>query len=172
PSPQGTKVVSVNRPASAQSVINVGYPLDLKHNNPDVIAVNVVSRVLGGGSSGRLFLNLREDKGYTYGAYGGVTPDKLVASLNTSASVRNPVTDSATHEIIHELERMGKKTITQEELDLAKAALAGSFGRSLEQPSTIARFAINTELQKLPKDFYKNYLQNLDKLTLAQVNDI
>src|SRR5690606_15760460 len=139
PSPQGTKVVLVNRPASAQSVINVGYPLDLKPNNPDVIAVNVVSRVLGGGSSGRLFLNLREDKGYTYGAYGGVTPDELVASLNTSASVRNPVTDSATHEIIHELERMGKKTITQEELDLAKAALAGSFGRSLEQPSTIAR---------------------------------
>ncbi|SEK31657.1 M16 family metallopeptidase [Parapedobacter koreensis] len=169
---QGNKVVVANRSASAQSVINVGYPLDLKPNNPDVIAVNVVSRVLGGGSSGRLFLNLREDKGYTYGAYGGITPDKLVATLNTSASVRNSVTDSATREFIHELDRLREKTITQEELDLAKAALAGSFGRSLEQPSTIASFAINTELQKLPKDYYKNYLKNMDGITLAQINDI
>ncbi|PPL01500.1 M16 family metallopeptidase [Parapedobacter indicus] len=171
-SPQGNRIVLVNRPASAQSVINVGYPLALKPNNPDVIAVNVVSRVLGGGSSGRLFLNLREDKGYTYGAYGGITPDELVARLNASASVRNSVTDSATGEFIHELNRIGKKTITQEELDLAKAALAGSFGRSLEDPSTIARFAINTELQQLPKDYYKNYLKNMDSLTLTQVNDM
>ncbi|SFB93886.1 Predicted Zn-dependent peptidase [Parapedobacter composti] len=170
--PAGNKVVLVNRPASAQSVINVGYPLDLKPNNPDVIAASVVSRVLGGGSSGRLFLNLREDKGYTYGAYGGINPGKLVGTINTSASVGTAVTDSATQEFIHELKRLSEKTITQEELDLAKAALAGSFGRSLEQPATIANFAINTELQKLPKDYYKNYLKNLDAITLEQVNNI
>src|SRR5690606_22894776 len=70
-------VVLVNRQASAQSVIHVGYPFVLKPNDPDVIATSVVSRILGGGSSGRLFLNLREDKGYTYGAYGGITPGKL-----------------------------------------------------------------------------------------------
>ncbi|SKB27527.1 Predicted Zn-dependent peptidase [Parapedobacter luteus] len=169
---QGNRVVVANRPVSAQSVINIGYPLDLKPNNPDVIAVNVISRILGGGSSGRLFLNLREDKGYTYGAYGGITPDKLVATLNASASVRNSVTDSATREFIHELKRLHEKTITQEELDLAKAALAGSFGRSLEQPSTIASFAINTEMHKLPKDYYKNYLKNMDGLTLDQINNI
>src|SRR3546814_16186274 len=57
-------------------------------------------------------------------------------------------------------------------LDLAKASLAGSFGRSLEQPSTIARFAINTELQELPKDYYQNYLKSLDALTVDQVNTI
>ncbi|MFC3198381.1 M16 family metallopeptidase [Parapedobacter deserti] len=170
--PAGNKVVLVNRPVSAQSVINVGYPLDLKPNNPDVIAASVVGRVLGGGSSGRLFLNLREEKGYTYGAYGGINPERLVATINASASVGTAVTDSATQEFIHELKRLNEKTITQEELDLAKAALAGSFGRSLEQPATIANFAINTELQKLPKDYYKNYLKNLDALTLEQVNNI
>lgn len=163
-------VVLVNRPASAQSVIHVGYPFVLKPNDPDVIATNVVSRVLGGGSSGRLFLNLREDKGYTYGAYGGITPGKLIATLDASASVRNAVTDSAVHEFVYELQRLGQRTITQAELDLAKAALAGSFARSLEQPATIARFAINTELQELPKDYYKNYLKNLDALTLEQTN--
>lgn len=168
--PTANKVVLVNRPASAQSVINVGYPLALKPNNPDVIAVSVVAEILGGGASSRLFQNLREDKGYTYGAYGSISPDELVARLNTSASVRNAVTDSATQEFIHELNKMGEHTITQNELDLAKASLAGSFGRSLEQPSTIARFAINTELQELPKDYYQNYLKNLDALTLDQIN--
>ncbi|MGV3764364.1 M16 family metallopeptidase [Parapedobacter sp.] len=170
--PTGNKVVLVNRPASAQSVINVGYPLALKPNNPDVLGVSVVADILGGGASARLFQNLREDKGYTYGAYGSINPDELVARLNTSASVRNAVTDSATQEFIHELKRIGEHTITQKELDLAKASLAGRFGRSLEQPSTIARFAINTELQELPKDYYQNYLKNLDALTLAQVNAI
>src|SRR5690606_31683467 len=73
-------------------------------------------------------------------------------------------------EFIHELKKMGDHTITQNELDLAKASMAGSFGRSLEQPSTIARFAINTELQELPKDYYQNYLRSLDALTLDQIN--
>lgn len=170
--PQGNKVILVNRASSAQSVINVGYPFDLKPNNPDVIAVSVVAEILGGGASARLFQNLREDKGYTYGAYASINPGKLVATLNTSASVRNAVTDSATREFIHELNKLSEKTITQHELDLAKAALAGSFGRSLEQPSTIANFAINTELQQLPKDYYKNYLKNLDAITLDQINAI
>lgn len=166
----GNKVILVNRPASAQSVINIGYPLQLKPNNPDVIAVSVVADILGGSASSRLFQNLREDKGYTYGAYGSISPDELIATLNTNASVRNAVTDSATQEFIHELKRIGEHTITQPELDLAKASLAGSFGRSLEQPSTIARFAINTELQQLPEDYYQNYLKNLDALTLDEVN--
>ncbi len=170
--PAGNKVILVNRPASAQSVINVGYPLVLKPNNPDVIAVSVVADILGGGASARLFQNLREDKGYTYGAYGSISPDELVARLNTSASVRNAVTDSATQEFIHELKHIGEHSITQKELDLAKASMAGSFGRSLEQPATIARFAINTELQELPKDYYQNYLKNLDALTLDQINAI
>src|SRR5690606_12809279 len=119
-------------------------PFDLKPNSPDVIAVSAVAEILGGGASSRLFQNLREDKGYTYGAYGSISPDKLVARLNTSASVRNAVTECATQEFIHELKRMADHTSTQNELDLAKASMAGSFGRSLEQPSTIARFAMNT----------------------------
>lgn len=166
------QVVLVNRPASTQSVIHVGYPFALKPNDPDVMATSVVSRILGGGSSGRLFLNLREDKGYTYGAYGSITPGKLTGTLNTSASVRTAVTDSAVREFVYELQRMGERTITPNELGLAKAALAGSFARSLEQPATIARFAINTEMQELPTDYYKNYLKNLDALTLDQINDI
>ncbi len=169
---ESNKVVLVNRAASAQSVINVGYPVDLKPNNPDVISASVISSVLGGSFTSRLIQNLREDKGYTYGARGGISPDRLVATINTSASVGTAVTDSATHEFIYELKRLNERTITQDELDIAKAVLTGSFGRSLEQPSTIASFAINTERHKLPKDYYKNYLKNLDAITLDQINDV
>src|SRR5690606_3549759 len=124
------------------------------------------------GASSRLFRNLRETKGYTYGAYGSINPSKLVATLSADASVRNNVTDSATQEFINELKRLAERTITQAELDLAKASLAGSFGRSLEQPSTIASFAINTELLQLPQDYYKNYLRNLDAIGLDQINAV
>lgn len=173
PSPaQGNSVVLVNRPASSQSVIHVGYPFDLKPNSPDVIAVSVLAEILGGGASSRLFQNLREDKGYTYGAYASIRPDKLTATLDAYASVRNAVTDSAVHEFIAELEKMRAKTISEAELSLAKASLAGSFGRSLENPATIARFAINTALYNLPKDYYKNYLKNLDAITVNQINEL
>ncbi len=172
PAPQGTQVAIVNRSASAQSVLSLNYLLDLKHNNPDVIGTSVVGRILGGGSSGRLFMNLREDKGYTYGAYGSLSPGRIAGSLSASASVGSGVTDSATQEFISEFRRLGQNTITQDELDLAKAAMAGSFGRSLEQPSTIANFAINTDRYDLPQDYYKNYLKNLEGLTLAQVNQL
>ena len=169
-SPQGTKVNIVNRPTSKQSALALGYLVDLKPNNPDALAVTVISRVLGGGSSGRLFQNLREDKSYTYGAYGSISTGRLIGSMSASADVGTGVTDSATHEFLYELRRLADQTITQEELDLAKASIAGSFGRSLEQPSTIANFAINTEILDLPKDHYKNYLKRLDALTLDEVN--
>lgn len=169
-SPQGTKVNIVNRPTSRQSALALSYLVDLKPNNPDALAVTVISRVLGGGSSGRLFQNLREDKSYTYGAYGSISTGRLIGSMSASADVGTGVTDSATHEFLYELRRLADQTITQEELDLAKASIAGSFGRSLEQPSTIANFAINTEILDLPKDHYKNYLKRLDALTLDEVN--
>lgn len=170
--PQGTQVILVDRPTSAQSVISIGYPLELKPSDKDAIAASVVSSVLGGGASGRLFQNLREDKGYTYGAYGSLSADRLIGNVSTSASVGTGVTDSAAHEFIYELRRLGEKTITEEELALSKAVLAGRFGRSLEQPATIARFAINTDRYNLPADYYQNYLKNLDAITLDEINEI
>ncbi len=168
--PTGTKVNIVNRSSSKQSAIDISYLVDLKQNNPDALGVAAISRIFGGSSSSRLFRNLRETRSFTYGAYGGISTGRLVGSLSAYADVGTNVTDSAANEFIYEIDRMAKGTITQEELDLAKAMLAGSFGRSLEQPSTIANFAINTEIYNLPKDHYKNYLKRLDALTLDEVN--
>ncbi|QNL50493.1 insulinase family protein [Olivibacter sp. SDN3] len=168
--PEKTTVVLVNRPSSVQSVMNVTYPVELKHNNPDALPLQVLNNILGGGSAGRLFQNLREDKGYTYGAYSSLSPNKIVGSFSANASVRTEVTDSAAYQFFQELKKLDQGSITEEELTSSKAILSGDFGRSLEQPATIARFAINTELQELPADYYKNYLKSLDGVTVDQLN--
>jgi len=170
--PNSNKVILVDRPSSVQSIVTVTYPVELQYNSPDRIASSLLSYVLGGGSSSRLFMNLRENKGYTYGAYSSINPDKISGAFEADASVRTEVTDSAAYQFYQELNRIADKTITDEELDAAKAYLTGSFGRSLESPSTIASFALNTEIQKLPKDYYKNYLKNLNAVTAADLNNI
>jgi hypothetical protein len=115
-------------------------------------------------------MNLREDKGYTYGAYSSIGADKLVATISASASVRTEVTDSAVYEFIHEIRTLVDEGVTEDELQKAKAELAGSFGRSLESPATVANFALNMERYKLPKDYYATYLQKLNALTVDEIN--
>jgi zinc protease len=168
--PEKSFVAFVDRAASVQSVVNVTYPMEMHLTNPDYIASRVLNYILGGGSSSRLFMNLRENKGYTYGAYSSIGSDKLITSFSASASVKQVATDSAIVEMISEIRNLRDSGITEEELQAAKASLSGSFGRSLESPSTIANFAINTERYKLPKDFYSTYLQQLNALTVADIN--
>lgn len=171
-SPAKTYVAFVDRPASVQSIINISYPIDFKPGPPDAIKARLLSQILGGGSSGRLYKNLRETHGYTYGAYAQLVSDRLVGKFNASASVRNEVTDSAVVELLAEMKRLINEPVTQEELDIAKAEVAGSFGRSLESPSTIASFALNTVQNNLPKDYYANYLKAVEAVTLADIQAI
>ena len=168
--PAENKVALVDRAASVQSVVNITYPMEMSLSDEDYLATRVLNYILGGGSSSRLFMNLREDKGYTYGAYSSIGADKLVTSFRANASVKQTATDSAIHEMVYEIRNLRDNGITAEELEAAKANLSGSFGRSLESPSTIANFAINTQRYKLPEDFYTSYLQRLSALTVEDIN--
>ncbi|GAA0878406.1 hypothetical protein GCM10009119_13740 [Algoriphagus jejuensis] len=163
-------VALVDRSSSVQSVINLTQPVQMKIGDADYISSRVLNQILGGGSASRLFMNLREDKGYTYGAYSSIGADKLVATISANASVRTEVTDSAVYEFIHEIQNLVENGVTEEELAKAKAELSGSFGRSLEQPSTVANFALNIDRYKLPKDYYETYLQKLNALTVADID--
>lgn len=163
------KVALVDRPASVQSVINVTYPVDLKIGSDDAIKVEILNQIFGGGSASRLFQNLREDKGFTYGAYSRFASDELVGSFNASCEARNEVTDSAVTEILAEMKKIREELVTEEELNAAKAYLSGSFARSLENPQTVANFALNIERYGLPKDYYKNYLKNLNAVTAEDI---
>ncbi|MHA7131250.1 M16 family metallopeptidase [Algoriphagus namhaensis] len=165
-----TMVGLVDRSSSVQTVIDVVQPIDLTLGDDNYIPSRVLNQIFGGGSSGRLFQNLREDKGYTYGAYSSISSDKLVGQFSASASVRTEVTDSAVVEFVSEIERLLQDGVTEDELALAKASITGSFGRSLESPSTIANFALNTERYNLPKDYYATYLQKVNSLTVEDIN--
>lgn len=168
--PEQIQVAVVDRPASVQSVIKLGYPLEMNPAKEDFLSTRVLGYILGGGFNSRLNMKLREDKGYTYGARSSIGSDKLVANFMASTSVRTEVTDSALTEMIYEIRNIVDKGITEEELEEAKANLSGSFGRSLENPSTIASFAINIARYGLPEDYYSTYLQRLNALTVEDIN--
>src|SRR5690606_11547170 len=168
--PEEIQVAVVDRPASVQSVIKLGYPLEMNPAKEDFLSTRVLGYILGGGFNSRLNMKLREDKGYTYGARSSIGSDKLIANFNASTSVRTEVTDSALTEMIYEIRNIVEEGITEEELEEAKANLSGSFGRSLENPSTIANFAINIARYDLPEDYYSTYLQRLNALTVEDIN--
>jgi predicted Zn-dependent peptidase len=170
--PSKRTVAVVDRSNSVQSVINITYPLGLKKNSEDVLKVGILNTILGGTSTARLFMNLREDKGFTYGAYSSIASDRLVGNFVARCDGRNAITDSAVTEFLHEMERIRDEKVTEEELQSAINYQSGSFSRSLEQPETIANFAINIARFDLPKDFYKNYLKNLSAVTVDDVNNM
>ncbi|TVQ76992.1 MAG: insulinase family protein [Flavobacteriales bacterium] len=169
PLPEALSVAFSNRSASVQSQIVIGNTIDLKPGHPDVVRMRVANQILGGGSQGRLFQNLREDKAYTYGSYSSYNTDKLIGSFTASADVRNDVTDSAVTQILGEIERMRTEPVDAKTLQDVKNYLSGTFGMSLERPQTLARFALDIERYGLPKDYYSNYLKSLNDVTPEDV---
>lgn len=163
-----TEINVVDVPTAVQSVVSVGNINNLKMSDPNYFSSMIANYILGGGGEARLFMNLREKNGFTYGAYSSLTASKYSPSFSANSSVRNEVTDKAVKEFMNELNAISK--VTPEELANAKAKLKGDFIRSLERPETIARFALNEKVQNLPADFYTNYLKSIDKVTAADVS--
>ncbi|MBW8334790.1 MAG: insulinase family protein [Prolixibacteraceae bacterium] len=167
------RVVIGNRDGAVQSAIMVSYPLEFKPGNPDAIKASVMNSILGGGSlSSRINANLREKKAYTYGAYSSLNTDKLVGSFNASGEVKGEATDSAMVELLFEINRMITEPVDNKMLEQVKSRMNGSFARSLENPLTIAGFALNIEKYKLPKDYYTTYLEKLSKVSVADVQEL
>ncbi|MEM6735147.1 MAG: insulinase family protein [Bacteroidota bacterium] len=169
PLPKGNIIALVNRSGAVQSAINITYPVELKIGSEDQIKARVMNQILGGSGSAKLFTNLREDKGYTYGSYSSLSADELVGRFNANAEVRNEVTDSSIFQIIYEMEQMKKGEISKDEMRLAKNSIAGSFSRSLERPQTVANFALNLARYNLSEDYYSTYLQKVQSVSKEDV---
>ncbi len=167
---QYTQINFVDVPNAVQSDVAVESLVDLKMSNDDYLHALMANRILGGGAQARLFLNLREDKAYTYGSYSSLGNDKYApATFSASAQVRNMVTDSSVVEILKEMDKIIKEPITDEELIDAKAKYVGNFVLALEKPETIARYALNIETEGLSKDYYKTYLERINAITKDDV---
>lgn len=167
--PAETYIALIDRPASVQSEIRIGNRVVLPRESEDLAAVTLANMILGGGSSGRLYLNLREEKSLTYGAYSSVNSSQYVSAFAAQVQVRNDVTDSAVAEILYEINRIRTEPVTAQELRDAKNYLAGSFGRSLESAQTVASFALNVLRFNLDEDYYNEYLQRLEAVTIEDV---
>lgn len=170
--PAKTNVAFVPRDGAVQSVINVTYPVDLMPGTPDVIKARVTNSILGGGSNGRLFLNLREKHGWTYGSYSSLNQDELKGHFTAYAKCRNIVSDSSVAEIIAEMQKLQNEKVPQDELQNHLSYLSGNFAISLESAQTIAQYAINIERYHMPKDYYQNYLKNLNAVTADDIQAI
>ena len=169
-SPSETEIIFVDMPNGVQSVVSVMNTVDFNKKESDYFSALVANRILGGGGAGRLFNNLREDKGWTYGSYSGISEsDKTKGIVIAQAQVRNEVVDSAAVELLMELDKMRNTLVTDEEINSAKAKYTGNFVMSLEDPSTIAGIALNIITEDLPEDYYNSFLENINNVTKEDI---
>ena len=158
----------VDRPGSAQSNIvlaNLGIP----RSDPDYFPVVVMNQVLGAGASSRVFMNLREEKGYTYGAYTRVDTKKLAGDFEATAEVRTAVTGDSIMEFFYELNRIRDEEVPADELSDAKNFLTGVFPIRAETQEGLTNLIVNQELYGLPHDYLQTYRDHIAAVTAADV---
>jgi predicted Zn-dependent peptidase len=160
-----------HRPGSVQTNLYVGHT-GMRPTDEDWPAVAVGNRILGGGATGRLFLNLREEKGWTYGAYSTFSRAVDVGYFRATANVRSEVTDSALTEMLVELERVVDEPVATDELDDAKSYLVGNFPTTIETPSQIASEIGRAKLLGLDKKHLENYRSPIAKVTVEDVQGV
>ncbi|WP_417443022.1 M16 family metallopeptidase [Joostella sp.] len=170
---QYTQIDFVDMPNAVQSEIGVVNMIDLKMSDPDYHAALIANYIYGGSFSSYLNMNLREEHGFTYGARSSIRTDQYNASkFSASSSVRNAVTDSAVVEFMKEMKRIRLEPVSGEDLVNAKAKYVGNFVLALENPRTIARYALDIKTKNLPDDFYINYLEKINAVTVADVQRV
>jgi zinc protease len=168
---QYSQINFVDASNAVQSEIALVNLSNLKMTDKDYFAALLANQILGGGGEGRLFLNLREAHGWTYGAYSSIGSGKYTTKFRSSSSVRNTVTDSAVVEIFNELKKIKTELVSEEDLKNAKAKYVGNFVMQIEKPTTIARYALNKYTQNLSDDFYENYIKNINAVTAQDIKN-
>lgn len=158
----------VDRPGSAQSNIVLSN-LAIKRTDPDYFPFLVMNQVLGAGASSRVFMNLREEKGYTYGAYTRFDTKRLAGDFEATAEVRTAVTGDSLKEFFYELGRIRETRVSDEELADAKSFLTGVFPIRAETQEGLTNLIVNQHLYGLPDDYLQSYRTNVDAITAEDV---
>jgi len=162
--PAPLRIALVDRPGSVQTNILAG-DYALRRADPDYIPLTVMNRLLGGGPSARLFLNLRENKGYTYGAYSFFTGETYPGAWIANTEVRNAVTDGSLHELMYEFNRIRSEKVSEAELDEARRSIVARFALSLEQPTGLLNSWMTVNYYELPEDYWDRYPEEVSKVT-------
>ncbi len=171
--PEGIEVVFSPKDGAVQSTIRMMAPITLTRDSEDLMALQIANGIYGGGGfDAKLFRNLRETHGWTYGAYSSVRPDEVSATFYAFGDVNANATDSSFVQMRQELQNMMDGDYTEDDLKKFKTMYAGDFSRSLESSDQIASYAYNIERYGLPADYYATYLQRLDALTLDDIRAV
>ncbi len=164
-------VCVVDRPGSVQSALRVGH-VGIKRNSRDFLKVFTMNTLLGGYFSSRINMNLREVHGYTYGGKTGFDARLLPGIFEVSTDVRNEVTAQTIEEILVELNRIRKTLPSRDEMTMVKNYLSGLFPIQLETPQQVAGRVVVIELYQLPKNYYRNYRENILKITARDIQEV
>jgi predicted Zn-dependent peptidase len=165
------KIYLVHRPNSVQTNLFIGN-IAIERKSPDYVAMTVMNRILGGGPASRLFINLREEKGYTYGVGSGLTALKFPGPWSASSSMRTEVTEGALTELLKEVRRMREEKVSDRELDDARRAIVAEFALSLESPAQVIGYEITRRIYGLPADYWDTYPASVSAVSADEVQRV
>ena len=164
------RIVLVDRPGSVQSMVYAGHDAP-RRKTPDYVPMTTMSLALGGMFNSRLNLKLREEKGYTYGAFGGFDCRKDGGVFVARAAVQTAVTGAAVDELMKELEAMHESGLTAEELERARSYRAGIFPISFAGPGAVAAGLGDVVVHGHPDDHFDRLRAQIQATTLDEVNE-
>src|SRR2546423_599920 len=171
PTQGAARIFLINRPGSVQTVFQIGT-LSMDRTDPDYPALAVMNRILGGGGSSRLFLNIREDKSYAYSVSSSFNSSKYRRTFAAQAPVRTDATEGALTEFMNEFKRIRNEKVSATELENAKRGIIGAFALSLENPAATLSNAITVKLYNLPANYWDTYPEKIEAVTAEDVQRV
>jgi zinc protease len=161
-------IVLVDKPGAPQTQLRIGQ-IGLERKNPDYVPVDVMNAALGGNFSSRINMNLREEHGYTYGAFSVFAFRRVPGPFFIGAGIRTDATAPAVGEVFKELDRMRKEPLSAQELSLAKDSISRSLPGLFETSASTAATIGNLFVYDLPLDYYRDLPSRVDAVDTAQV---
>ncbi len=161
----------VDRPGSAQANIVVANA-GITRTSDDYFPLLLMHTVLGANASSRLFMNLREEKGYTYGAYSSLDARRTAGTFRSTAEVRTPVTGDSLREFLYELNRIQNEPVSEKEIGDAKSYLTGVFPLRLETQEGLVDQLLQIKMFGLPGDYLETYRNEIQAVTIEQVQEV
>lgn len=167
-----TSIYLVDRPNAAQSVVSIGH-VGLDRMHPDYYPVVVMNTILGGGFTSRINMNLREDKGYTYGARSGFTFRRGAGPFSAGGDVQTAVTKESIQEFMNELNAIrGDRPVTEKELVYNKQSLIRRYPAAFETIGGMSNQLATLVTYGLPDSYFNEYISKVNSVSLADVNRV
>jgi len=167
----GRKIFLVDRPGSVQTDVEIGN-IAINRMDSDYVPMVVMDRIVGGGASARLFMNLREVHGYTYGAYSMLVARRYAGPWIAQGSMRTDATGGAMTEFMNEINRIRDTPVPEKELEETKRSIVASFALTLERPNELLDYAIALKVYNLPADYWDTYPAKIMAITAEQVQRV